>query len=378
MVRRNRVARPKKTDQIVRTILQRVFSGRWPPGEALPANRQLAGELEVALLTVQRAIGEMIEAGVLDSQPRQRVVVSVAGRQRAEELLHQNGQASGLERLTLLLCEEYLGITDPSFYWNQVIREMAAEAALRGLETSVVGFPIKGQVEFVRSLSGLRRNVSVVMGVHYDHMPGLQEASLSGIPIILHNRWVPWLHLPTVQRDDYAAAWRVGEILRSLGHRNMCMISAIWPSLLWGRARHDGWVAFLIESGLFTQCNPAQLTTPYIYDQSAYLRRIMSGPEAPTAVVFALPPTDWFFDEACWGKLDIPRQLSVVTWDENARVGLPGAEVPSTNVYVDHRRMAQCIIEMAGKVQAGDLCPPSIRVRCEIDVTSSIGPPRNP
>jgi len=46
-------------------ILQHVSSGRWSEGASLPANRQLAHDLAVARLTVQRTLGEMIEAGVL-------------------------------------------------------------------------------------------------------------------------------------------------------------------------------------------------------------------------------------------------------------------------------------------------------------------------
>jgi len=375
------VARPKKkVNQIARMILQHVSSGRWSEGASLPANRQLAHDLAVARLTVQRALGELIELGVLESQPRQRVVVCAEGRQRAEKLLRQRLTSSGLERLTLLIHEWYALRDDPSFYWNKVIYQLKTEAALQGLETTVVPFPIKGQVEFIRAQADRSNNVLVALGINYDLLPALQEAAACSLPVLLHNRSLPWLRLPSVLRDDYAAAWRVGEILRGLGHRNMCMclLSEEWFSPLMGRDRVEGWRAFLLESGLYSQCHPAELTLRRFPEQRAFLRRLLRGPEAPTAFVFAMPPVELFFDDTCWGPLDIPGQLSVVTWDETVPVGRPGAEVPCTTVRVDHQRMSQCIIEMARKIQAGDLCPPSVRVRCDIELTDSIGPPRPP
>jgi DNA-binding LacI/PurR family transcriptional regulator len=357
-----------------------VASEQLAAGEALPSKRQFARDLTVAQMTLQRAIGELIEHGVLESQPRQRVVVCAEGRERAQELLRQSRKSSGLERLTLLVHEWFAGVLAdaPTNYWSIVIYQLKAEAALQGLETTVVPFPIKGQVEFIHTLADRSNNVSVALGVSYEQLPALYEASRSGIPLLLHNRGLPWLHLPAVLRDDYAAAWRIGEILRGLGHSNMCMLSPEWFTAIMARDRMEGWWAFLHESGLFPQCNPAVITMRHMNEQQAFLRRLLRGPEAPTAVVFTMPLAHLVFDPDCCGPLDIPRQLSVVNWDDVVQVGRPGAEVPCTSVHVDHRRMSQCIIEMARKIQAGDLCPPSVRVRCDIEVTDSIGPPRPP
>jgi len=373
------MARPGKVNFVVQAILCQVASGRWAAGTSLPPARKLESDLGVTRKTLLLAQGELAELGLLASLPRQRTVVCAEGRERAQELLRQRRTSSGLERLTLLV-HEWFVVDDPSNYWNKVLYQLKSEAELQGLETAVVPFPIKGQVEFIRAQADRSNNVSVALGVNYDHLPALQEASTCGIPLILHNRGLPWLNLPAVLRDDYAAAWRVGEILRGLGHGNMCMctLSQEWFSPIMGRDRLVGWRDFLLESGLYAQCNPAELILRHLPEQRAFLRRLLRGSEAPTAFVFALPPVGMFFDDACWGPLDVPGQLSVVTWDETVPVGRPGAEVPCTSVRVDHQRMSQCIIEMARKIQAGDLCPPSVRVRCDIELTDSIGPPRQP
>ena len=38
-------------------------------------------------------------------------------------------------------------------------------------------------------------------------------------------------------------------------------------------------------------------------------------------------------------------------------------------------RVAECIVEMVGKLLAGDLRPPSIRVPYLLEITDSLGPP---
>ncbi|MTV82307.1 GntR family transcriptional regulator [Secundilactobacillus folii] len=54
--------------QIKTVIYDRIIAGELAPGEKLPAVRQLAVSLTVNVNTVQRALREMIEEGVVTSQ----------------------------------------------------------------------------------------------------------------------------------------------------------------------------------------------------------------------------------------------------------------------------------------------------------------------
>jgi len=63
-----RVSRTSVVDQVTDQMTQRIISGQWPSGEALPGVRQLAAELGVSVLTVREATRTLIANGMLESR----------------------------------------------------------------------------------------------------------------------------------------------------------------------------------------------------------------------------------------------------------------------------------------------------------------------
>jgi DNA-binding transcriptional regulator YhcF (GntR family) len=51
--------------QVKRALLQRIEARHWPPGQALPNERDLAGELQVSIGTLRRAVDELVHEHVL-------------------------------------------------------------------------------------------------------------------------------------------------------------------------------------------------------------------------------------------------------------------------------------------------------------------------
>jgi len=345
----------------------------------LPPSRVLAAELAVNGQTLRRAMAELAESGLLEVRPRRRARVGPGGTAQARELLQRLHRCRSLRQIAILTSSPYaIFDPDPMTYWAVVFRVLKEEAARQGLETSVLRWLPSSQIEQIRSLSGQSGVVAVALDVTYEYLPGLLEASVCHIPLVLYNRWVPWLRLPTVLRDDYAAAERVGRLLYDLGHRNMCMFSSVSLNPLRGRDRTDGWVDFLREAELFSNCTPALASFRFFQEQGAFLRRLFDGPQAPTALVFAYPyELELFFELARIGPGDIPSRFSIVTFDDMAPLKISGSRIPLTSVSADLRRMAQCVIELARSVQAGEPNPPSIRVPCDLHVTDSVGPPRS-
>lgn len=58
-------------EQIVRAVKRAVATGQLEPGFRMPSVRVMSGELGVNPNTVQKAIGRLIEEGVLESHPGQ-------------------------------------------------------------------------------------------------------------------------------------------------------------------------------------------------------------------------------------------------------------------------------------------------------------------
>jgi DNA-binding LacI/PurR family transcriptional regulator len=64
--------------RIVRDMMSRISQGRWPVGTMLPARQALAREYGVALATVQRAIGQLMDNGTLMAHPGRGTFVALA------------------------------------------------------------------------------------------------------------------------------------------------------------------------------------------------------------------------------------------------------------------------------------------------------------
>ncbi len=55
--------------QIMDQIKQKILSGDWPAGHALPSIRELSANTSVSVITVKRAYTELEEQGVIVTQP---------------------------------------------------------------------------------------------------------------------------------------------------------------------------------------------------------------------------------------------------------------------------------------------------------------------
>ena len=51
--------------QIKKTIQQRIASGEWPAGQKLPSENELVGALEVSRMTINRALRELTQEGLV-------------------------------------------------------------------------------------------------------------------------------------------------------------------------------------------------------------------------------------------------------------------------------------------------------------------------
>ncbi len=78
---------PAKHRRISDTILSEIESGRWRPGDRLPAEDRLAERMGASLGTMRRALRSLVETGVLARRQGQGTFVSGA-RAREDQLRH--------------------------------------------------------------------------------------------------------------------------------------------------------------------------------------------------------------------------------------------------------------------------------------------------
>jgi len=89
-----RRARTSKHRRIAEQLLNAIESGRWRPGEQLPSEEQLAAETASSLGTVQRALRNLVEMGVVERHHGRGTFVSGA-RAQERQLRHFRFTADG-------------------------------------------------------------------------------------------------------------------------------------------------------------------------------------------------------------------------------------------------------------------------------------------
>lgn len=87
-----------KHRQISEEILSAIEEGRWLPGDRLPAEDQLAAEMDASLGTVQRALRSLVQMGVVERHHGRGTFVTGAQAQEGQ-LRHFRFMAEGGKRL---------------------------------------------------------------------------------------------------------------------------------------------------------------------------------------------------------------------------------------------------------------------------------------
>jgi len=375
------MARPKMSPRITEWIIRELASGTWPPGTRLPPSRELANEFNVSVCTMVAGLRRAARYGLLRVEQRRPVVVLPGADDRARRLLRRRSARVSTRRLALLIPERYIPL-EKGTYWHHVAHAIIREAEARDIRPSLVPCPEANQLAFARTLTGRRYGAAVVLAFDAVHLPSLNEMARRRFPVLLHNRCIPGLNLPAVIRDDHGAAWRLAEMLAQHGHRNLCLIlHAAKEQFMGGHCRVRGWLDFLKESGLLHSCTHPVYFTPWLSatDVSPIIRNMLSHADRPTGLVLSVEAPH-YFQEGAFADLRIPEDVSMAVFDAEYADRVPQtAERPRLTVArLNQQRAAECVIELAERLFAGEPNLPNIRVPVEIDVTDSIGPAPKP
>ncbi len=368
------MGRRKLTEPVVESLLRGMADGRWSSGEALPPGRRLAAKFGVSLRPYQAAIRQLADEGLLRVRQRRPVVVAEGAAERARDLLEQRRRPA-TRGLALLMPERLMHMRKGT-YWREVIQAIIREGERREIPASVVKWPRLGPVEFAHKMLTSGFSAAVALAMMAPRILSLDCLAREGVPVMVHNRRLPWLNVPSVVRDDFSAMHRIGQILAQNGHRNMCYVASPAAvnrdSLLGGRGSFDGWLDFLEHSGLMASCHPPIHVIHRGYD---CLDQILESANPPTALVIADAESGKLFGPGgALAEVRIPNELSAAVVDETTPIPIAPWRPPLTRITVDHRRYAECVMEMVEKLQAGNLHPPSVRVPLQINLTESIGP----
>jgi len=108
-------------EQIVRQIQDRVASGEFKPGTALPTVRQLAGDLQLNRNTVARAYKQLEDRGVILTAGRKGTFVRDNASREVERIKSSRAERS-VRQLVAALLGDGLSRTEIETLFNDALR----------------------------------------------------------------------------------------------------------------------------------------------------------------------------------------------------------------------------------------------------------------
>jgi len=210
-----------KTGLIRERILKNIGDGVWGTGKAIPPVRELETLLAGNKQTIQKAIRELADAGVIESRPR--LGNFVLDRALASELLTAG---DGVQIAFLLPRWIQNGPGNPSF--AEMLDGAEEAAAASGVSLIYKGLPWKhDEREFsLRSLEpDFRRLAGVLLvGPTPDYIAE-NFVRKAGIPVVLVDNIIDLPGVVSVTSDNLSGAARAVRHLYECGHRRIGMIS---------------------------------------------------------------------------------------------------------------------------------------------------------
>jgi len=331
---RDATPRALAREQIVRLIHKRGLT----QGHILPTYAELCTILDCSLLTVQRAMGDLAQEGIVYRMHGKGCYVGKL-RKTSRSLLARVGLIHHAS-LAHLIGESYL---------NQMLIGILSVCAAREIDLTIHSLRNRDCRISPQALAA-QTDALILIGVsNHDY---LRKMLKTKVAMVLVDGRVPDLSLDTVVVDNAAAVESQLQTLMAAGHRRIAYITSKTPDPLTGRwkessdavERRTAYDAAMNQAGLsadvrhFTHNNP---TAP----ECAGLVEALKGNNAPTACLaydaMVAVKTQRVLSIA---GITVPRDISLA-----AVVGMPSdiapGELPIDHGRIDFRAMGMLAVE---------------------------------
>lgn len=334
--------------QIYEQLLEDIRTGKYPPGSQLPTEKELAQAYGVSRITSKRALTELADAGLIERirgrgsfvHARAQSAERAAPAQRSKRIgfiAQDVGHAFGMELLAGV--ERESGRLGFSLLLRMTRGSQEAEmAAIEEL--------------LAQDVAGLI--VFPVNGERYN--PALLRLYLSGMPVVLVDRYFRGLDIASVSSDNEAAAKKAVTYLIDSGHRAIAVLSPPPEGTVTIEDRVKGYVSAFVERNLpidhsllltdLTTSLPGQpQRSAYERDQRKVVDLLAQHPEVSAffAVEYNLALVARSAVEAIGRR--VPADYSIVCFDAP-----PQDEAFFTHVRQDERRMGEQAVRLLAEL----------------------------
>jgi len=202
------------------TIKRRILEGLYPAGSRLPGSRDFSAEFDTTAVTVDRALADLVDEGLVKRIPRSGTYVTKP-EERPEAVLRTERAAPGLVGVVAF-------DTTVSVFWSAVVKAMEDALLSFGFH-QVVGHS-DGQVEkalrYIEDLAakGIEGFIYIPISVPYwtkddyerNNAAVVDHLEKTGLPYILFDRGLECRRAPLVSAENYRFS---REVVRGLLER---------------------------------------------------------------------------------------------------------------------------------------------------------------
>ncbi|WIY53708.1 GntR family transcriptional regulator [Devosia sp. YIM 151766] len=207
-----------KTSTLVDLLIERIDTGLYPLGEAVPSERQLVEELGLSRTTVRRAIDDLVHKGRLQRQPGRGTFVS-------------GPRLAGIRDIQV---QNVVAVLVPTFsnpYYGEMVNGIEKEARRLGLRLMVSQSDYSVDTE-ARVLEQSASDPTicgalVVPDSTERGSSGMQKFLHGGKPAVYIGRWPKDVACDGVRIDYRMAAQQAVEHLIEFGHQRIAYIEGL-------------------------------------------------------------------------------------------------------------------------------------------------------
>jgi LacI family transcriptional regulator len=228
-------------------IRRRIETGIYPEASFLGSTEELAREFDASIITINKAVRELVGLGYIERTPRRGSCVTPRGQ-------WNNGASQ--RRKSGLVGAIVFDSSSP-YLWAKAIYGMESGLREHGYNL-VIGNDdgsIKKARNYVKELSekGIEGLIVVPIGMssrkEYEeaNKPLLEDMRTAGIPFVFFHRFVETENASSVVIENYLDSRRVVEILLAEGVRNPVCVSHYYDSVI--EERENGFRDALLAAG---------------------------------------------------------------------------------------------------------------------------------
>jgi LacI family transcriptional regulator len=360
-------------------LIEHLERSRPRVGDRFLSDFELTQIARLSRPTVRRALDDLQREGWIERRPGVGTFIGPRAGMFLDQPNGHDGKANGGTRqrtVRLALLVHLLGDFVHDWYVAGLIAGIDAAAEETGVSLELLGHRDGEVAAAVRRLGQSKPDVLAFAAPALRHSQLIGEARRLSIPCIGTGTLMASLGLPSIVEDGEDGARRAVKLLVEQGHRRIGLISPTFP-LPWIFQRRNGYLAGLNDAGIeHDEGLTLWLETHDTPDAAQQLQRYLER-RKPTAVLLS----SWVIMQTIWqlvrdGGLSIPRDLSVVSFDQHQSMESWMGHVKPTTVNMPLLEMGRRLALMARQVADGKLTDPTpLTLPCPLSLGDSVGPP---